>query len=122
MEVRARNNNSVCNGNNNNLTMEELLEKNKKKMAADPVPSSASQSGLLSRARSELGELGRAALRLLKGEGSLLAYLLIPALITMLWLLVCMLTTRAPSMSLEQRLSQKYLRVRRKTRSKTCAT
>lgn len=128
MEVRARNN---CNGNgsdegdNNNLTMAELLERaNSKSLSEDKSmsktipnqgrirPGGGGGEGILGVARREMFELGRASLRLLKGEGSWLAYLMVPAVTAMLWLLVCMLTTRAPSMSLEQRLSHKYLKVR----------
>ena len=47
---------------------------------------------------------------MLKGEGSALAYLFIPALISLLWIGVCLFTTKSPSMTLEERFSQKYLR------------
>lgn len=69
--------------------------------------------GCFSLARREARELGRAAVRLLKGQGSAAAYLFIPALVSLLWLGLCLVTTRSPSMSLEERLSEKYLRVRR---------
>ena len=72
---------------------------------------SGSGRGWLSSARRELRELGRATLRLFKGQASGLAYLFIPAVISLTWLAVCYLTTKNPSLTLEERLSQKYLRV-----------
>lgn len=59
----------------------------------------------------ELGLLGGATCRILKGRGSNLTYLFIPALISIIWLIVCLLTVRSPSLSLEERFSQKNLRV-----------
>ena len=59
----------------------------------------------------EMREIFRATIRLFKGEGSAWAYLFIPALISLLWILVCLFTVKSPSMTLEERLSQKYLRV-----------
>ncbi len=67
--------------------------------------------GLWLRLKRETWLMGAAALRLVKGQGSSLAYLLIPAFISLLWLLVCMLTTKAPSLTLEERFAQKHLRV-----------
>ena len=60
----------------------------------------------------ECREMGRVAMAMLKGRGSTLGYLFIPAMISLLWLLLMLITTRSPSLPLEERLSQKYLKVR----------
>ena len=72
---------------------------------------SKSRRTLCGRFLREFKEIGRVTLRMFKGQGSTLSYLFIPALISILWLVLCLLTTKSPSMSLEERLSQKYLRV-----------
>ena len=65
----------------------------------------------------EMDELWRAAVRMIKGRGSVLGYLLIPAIISLLWLLVAIVTTRGPTMSLEDRLSKTYVKVRERPQS-----
>lgn len=67
--------------------------------------------GLFRRVRREIREMGRVTIQMLKGQGSALSYLFIPALISLLWLVVCFMTTRNTSMSLEQRLSQSFYKV-----------
>jgi hypothetical protein len=60
---------------------------------------------------SEMFEMGRVALKMVQGRGSTLAYLLIPALISLMWFLVCFMTVKNPNLTLEERLAQKHLRV-----------
>ena len=67
--------------------------------------------GLLRRVRREAREMGRVLIQMLKGQGSALSYLFIQALISLLWLVVCIMTTRNTSMTLEQRLSQSLYKV-----------
>ena len=69
--------------------------------------SSGGRGGWLAPVKRELRELGRATMRLFKGRASGLAYLFIPAVISLTWLAVCFLTTKSPSLTLEERLSQK---------------
>ncbi len=61
--------------------------------------------------RREAGQLWRQAVRLFKGEGSALGYVFIPGGICALWLLVAFLTTSRPSISLEERLTEKHFKV-----------
>ena len=98
MEVRSRN----FTGNSRDLDRDDPAGKK-------------SRNHLCSRIFREFSELSRTAARLFKGRGSNLAYLFIPAFISLLWLLLAFLTTRTPSMSLEERLSQQYLKVRFKS-------
>ena len=69
--------------------------------------------GLCSKITRECREMGRVTMRMLKGQGSALSYLFIPAFISMLWIILCLLTVKSPSLTLEERLNQKYLRVSR---------
>jgi hypothetical protein len=50
--------------------------------------------GIFRRVRREIREMGRVTIQMLKGQGSALSYLFIPALISLLWLVVCFMTTR----------------------------
>ena len=63
------------------------------------------------RIRREIWELTRVMTNLLQGRGSKVTYLLIPTMISLFWVLICLLTTRQPSISLEERLSQQHYRV-----------
>ena len=51
--------------------------------------------------------MGRVTVNMLKGQGSRLAYLFIPAFISVFWLFICLTTTRNPNVTLEDR----YLKV-----------
>lgn len=64
------------------------------------------------RIRRETWEMARVITNLIQGRGSKVTYLLIPAMISLFWVLICLFTTRQPSMSLEERLSQQHYRVR----------
>ena len=63
------------------------------------------------RIRRETWEMARVLTNLLQGRGSKVTYLLIPAMISLFWVLICLFTTRQPSMTLEDRLAQKHYRV-----------
>ena len=63
------------------------------------------------RIRRETWEMARVFTNLLQGRGSKVTYLLIPAMISLFWVLICLFTTRQPSMTLEDRLAQKHYRV-----------
>ena len=63
------------------------------------------------RIRRETWEMARVMSNLIQGRGSKLTYLLIPAMISLFWVLICLFTTRQPSISLEERLSQQHYRV-----------
>ena len=64
------------------------------------------------RIRREVWEMGRVMTNLLQGRGSKVTYLLIPVMISLFWVLICLFTTRQPSISLEERLSQQHYRVK----------
>ena len=55
----------------------------------------------------EVMEIGRVTLNMLKGQGSKFSYLFIPAFISLLWLVICFITTRNPNVTLEEQ----YIRV-----------
>lgn len=59
----------------------------------------------------EVTEIGRVTLNMLKGQGSKFSYLFIPAFISLLWLVICFITTRNPNVTLEEQ----YIRVRLST-------
>ena len=61
--------------------------------------------------RRETWEMARVMSTLIQGRASKLTYLLIPIMITLFWVLICLFTTRQPSISLEERLSQQHYRV-----------
>ena len=61
--------------------------------------------------RRETWEMTRVMTTLVQGRASKLTYLLIPAMISILWVLICLFTTRQPSISIEERLSQQHYRV-----------
>ena len=67
---------------------------------------------LRQRLRRETWEMSRVMTNLIQGRASKLTYLLMPAMISLFWVLICLLTTRQPSISLEERLSQQHYRVR----------
>jgi len=60
--------------------------------------------------RRETWEMTRVMTTLVQGRASKLTYLLIPAMISILWVLICLFTTRQPSISIEERLSQQHYR------------
>ena len=64
------------------------------------------------RIRRETWEMARVMTNLIQGRGSKVTYLLMPAMISLFWVLICLFTTRQPSISLEERLSQQHYRVR----------
>ena len=68
------------------------------------------------RIRRETWEMMRVLTNLLQGRGSKVTYLLIPAMISLFWVLICLFTTRQPSMTLEDRLAQKHYRVSMQTK------
>jgi len=70
------------------------------------------QPTLRQRIRRETWEMSRVMTNLIQGRASKLTYLLMPAMISLFWVLICLFTTRQPSMSLEERLSQQHYRVR----------
>ncbi len=93
-----------------------MCEESKSKLPSSSASSGAAGSGSTDRAplrlaRAEVLELWRVSVRMLRGQGSPLSYLFIPAVISALWLLVCVFTTRPPAMSLEERLSESYIKV-----------
>ncbi len=57
--------------------------------------------------RYESREMARVTVNMLKGHGSRLSYLFIPAFISIFWLFICLTTTRNPNVTLED----KYLKV-----------
>ena len=61
----------------------------------------------------EVMEIGRVTLNMLKGQGSKFSYLFIPAFISLLWLVICFITTRNPNVTLEEQ----YIRVRKKKKN-----
>ena len=61
--------------------------------------------------RRETWEMSRVMTTIIQGRASKLTYLLMPAMISLLWVLICLFTTRQPSISLEERLSQQHYRV-----------
>ena len=69
------------------------------------------QPTLRQRIRRETWEMSRVMTNLIQGRASKLTYLLMPAMISLFWVLICLFTTRQPSMSLEERLSQQHYRV-----------
>ena len=52
--------------------------------------------------RHEIWEMGRVTVNMLSGQGSKLSYLFIPACISLLWLVICFVTTRNPNVTLEE--------------------
>lgn len=59
------------------------------------------------RVRHEVWEMARVTINMLKGNGSKLSYLFIPAFISLLWLFIMLFTTRNPNVTLDER----YIRV-----------
>ena len=55
----------------------------------------------------EVMEMVRVTFNMLKGQGSKFSYLFIPAFISLLWLVICFVTTRNPNVTLEEQ----YIRV-----------
>ena len=55
----------------------------------------------------EINEMGRVTCSMLRCQASKLTYLFIPAFISIFWLLICLITTRNPNVTLEER----YIRV-----------
>lgn len=62
------------------------------------------------RSKSVLGSYFKSTVDILTGNGSKVSYLLIPVFIALFWVLLCIITTNRSNMSLEQRLSQSYLK------------
>lgn len=56
----------------------------------------------------EVMEIGRVTLNMLKGQGSKFSYLFIPAFISLLWLVICFITTRNPNVTLEEQYIREY--------------
>ena len=67
-----------------------------------------SQSRIWRRIKHEAIEMTRVTVNMLKGNGSKLSYLFIPAFISLFWLGICFITTRNPNVTLEDQ----YIRVR----------
>ena len=59
-------------------------------------------------------EMARVTVNMLKGNGSKVSYLFIPAFISLFWLGICFFTTRNPNVTLEDQ----YIKVRKKDYSK----
>ena len=55
-------------------------------------------------------EMARVTVNMLKGNGSKVSYLFIPAFISLFWLGICFFTTRNPNVTLEDQ----YIKVRKK--------
>ena len=69
--------------------------------------SNKSKSTFWRRIKHETYEMTRVTVNMLKGNGSKLAYLFIPAFISLFWLGICFMTTRNPNVTLEEQ----YLKV-----------
>ena len=112
MEVRTRS--SSNNRGNGWLGDADEYDKSgaKEKAQIDHVwHNSGNKPTLRQRLRRETWEMARVMTTLIQGRASKLTYLLIPAMISLLWVLICLFTTRQPSISLEERLSQQHYRV-----------
>ena len=112
MEVRARafaEDNSGFHGNGDQyqpLKMTDL--KNRSSSSSFELSdSSKSRSSFWRRIKHETYEMTRVTVNMLKGNGSKLAYLFIPAFISLFWLGICFMTTRNPNVTLEDQ----YLKV-----------
>ena len=116
MEVRARafaeDNSGYGNGDqfrnfesNQPLKMTDL--KNRSSSSFELSDSSKSRSSFWRRIKHETYEMTRVTVNMLKGNGSKLAYLFIPAFISLFWLGICFMTTRNPNVTLEDQ----YLKV-----------
>lgn len=64
-------------------------------------------SKLWRRVKHEVIEMSRVTINMLKGQGSKVSYLFIPAFISIFWLVICFVTTRNPNVTLEDQ----YIRV-----------
>ena len=51
----------------------------------------------------EIGEMTRVTCSMLRCQATKLSYLFIPAFISIFWLLICLITTRNPNVTLEDR-------------------
>ena len=69
--------------------------------------SSKSKSTFWRRIKHEAYEMTRVTVNMLRGNGSKVAYLFIPAFISLFWLGICFMTTRNPNVTLEDQ----YLKV-----------
>merc|ERR1719273_2832825 len=56
----------------------------------------------------EIQEMGRVTCTMLRCQASKLSYLFIPFFISIFWLFICLLTTRNPNVTLEQRYINQY--------------
>jgi len=56
----------------------------------------------------EIHEMGRVTCSMLRCQASKLSYLFIPAFISLFWLLICVITTRNPNVTLEERYIKEY--------------
>ena len=111
MEVRTRSSNPTPSGWVNKED-DHKQHYSKSKVKEDLVRyNPGSGPTIRQRIRREMWELTRVMTNLLQGRGSKVTYLLIPTMISLFWVLICLLTTRQPSISLEERLSQQHYRV-----------
>lgn len=67
-----------------------------------------SQSRIWRRIKHEAIEMTRVTVNMLKGNGSKLSYLFIPAFISLFWLGICFFTTRNPNVTLEDQYIREY--------------
>lgn len=110
MEVRTRSSNPTPSGWVNKED-DHKQHYSKSKVKEDLVRyNPGSGPTIRQRIRREMWELTRVMTNLLQGRGSKVTYLLIPTMISLFWVLICLLTTRQPSISLEERLSQQHYR------------
>lgn len=70
--------------------------------------SSKSKSTFWRRIKHETYEMTRVTVNMLRGNGSKVAYLFIPAFISLFWLGICFMTTRNPNVTLEDQYLKEY--------------
>lgn len=65
--------------------------------------SSPKKPHLVRRVKHEINEMTRVTCNVLRCQASKLSYLFIPAFISIFWLVICLITTRNPNVTLEDR-------------------
>lgn len=100
MEVRAR----ALAEHRNELWMEEDIKKEglSSSMTND-LSSSHNKPKFIRKIKHEIHEMTRVTCTVLRCQASKLTYLFIPAFISIFWILICLITTRSPNVTLEER-------------------
>ena len=110
MEVRTR---SSSNQRTSNWTDNDVCKESSRDAKGENVTMHYQGGGptIRQRIRRETWEMTRVLMNLIQGRASKVTYLLIPAMISLFWLLICIFTTRQPSLTIEERLRQDHYRV-----------